>query len=207
MSTPNFLNRPLSDAEAVMVDSPDRAAQFISGYEEAEARLSRPDALGNAAAWYAAVLGWPVFPLTAGGKTPATSHGFKDATTDLDTIRGWWTANPAYNIGLATGHGFDVIDVDSPAALVLALHIGLPNFEDNSLLATATTPHGFHLYVSPTGSGNRAGMIPGVDYRGVGGYVVAPPSNLVQAITGVEGNSTVKTLHYRWDAAPVTEAD
>ena len=34
-----------------------------------------------------AAAGYPVFPLVAGGKRPATAHGLKDASTDPDTIR------------------------------------------------------------------------------------------------------------------------
>jgi hypothetical protein len=39
----------------------------------------------------------------------------KDATTNRARILAWWTRHPQANIGLATGHGFDVLDVDGPA--------------------------------------------------------------------------------------------
>jgi hypothetical protein len=47
-------------------------------------------------------------------------------------------------------------------------------------LGTVSTPRpgGLHVYVRASGHGNRAGMLPGVDYRGLGGYVLAPPSQL-----------------------------
>ena len=42
-----------------------------------------------------AELGYPVFPCVSGDKTPQTTHGYKDATTDLDQIDRWWTQKPS----------------------------------------------------------------------------------------------------------------
>ena len=42
-------------------------------------------------------------------------HGLKEATTNRARVLAWWTRHPQANIGLATGHRFDVLDVDGPA--------------------------------------------------------------------------------------------
>ena len=41
-------------------------------------------------------------------------HGVTDATCNRARILAWWTRHPQANIGLATGHRFDVLDVDGP---------------------------------------------------------------------------------------------
>lgn len=132
-----------------------------------------PSKLHLCARWFAHQ-GHLVFPLKPGEKTPATRHGLKDASnnpTDVDT---WWTKNPTYNIGLPTGHRFDVLDLD------LALEVGEGVHTDlGEPLAVVRTPRGgAHLYLPPCliTAGNRAGILPGIDWRGPGGYVVAPPS-------------------------------
>lgn len=128
----------------------------------------------GAALWYAEH-GLRVFPLEVGGKRPLPgSRGCKDATTDPERIRAWWAADPTRNLGLATGHLVDVIDVDGSAGVHSWAQLGdLP-----PVLGTVSTPRagGTHLYVAATGDGNAAGLWPGIDYRGRGGYVVAPPS-------------------------------
>ena len=56
-----------------------------------------------------------MFPLAPASKEPlAGSHGFKDATRDVEQIRRWWTETPDANIGVATGSasGFFVVDID-----------------------------------------------------------------------------------------------
>ena len=46
-----------------------------------------------------AARGWPVFPCHAGQKTPATAHGYRDATTDQQQITAWFTRNPRLEPG------------------------------------------------------------------------------------------------------------
>ena len=62
--------------------------------------------------------GLAVFPLKARSKTPWTRHGCLDATTDLETIAGWWDGWPDSNIGVATGSksGIWVLDIDGDLA-------------------------------------------------------------------------------------------
>lgn len=144
--------------------------------------------LGGAAVWYAE-RGHLVFPLRPGTKIPLTKHGFKDASMNPDTIRAWWTATPTANIGLSTGHLFDVIDVDGPDGIK-----SIAGIEDEghlpALIGVVTTPRGFHLYIHPTGDGCTTAVRPGIDYRGIGGYVVAPPS------TALEGTRWTWTVPY-----------
>lgn len=150
-----------------------------------QARRETPEML-TAALWYAG-LGWPVFPLLAEGeivpstgepstgKQPATRHGFKDATTDPAVVTRWWTDAPYRNIGLATGVRFDVIDIDVPEGLSTLERLSAER--DRAVHGWVDTPSGgTHLYVRPTGVPNKGHFRPGVDYRGMGGYVVAPPS-------------------------------
>jgi hypothetical protein len=104
-------------------------------------------------------------------------HGVKDATTNRARILSWWTRHPQANIGLATGHRFDVLDVDGPegeqAIRALAATHGL----QSSGPLVRTGGGGWHFYLAPTGLGNvHPRCLEHVDWRGRGGYVVAPPS-------------------------------
>ena len=135
--------------------------------------------LAESAIAYAA-RGWAVFPLQPRGKTPITAHGCKDATSDIDVIAQWWTRTPNANIGIATGglSGIVVIDIDGEC--------GKESFEaftaDNDLpetLTSATGGGGFHLIFDAGEEAikNSQGTIgKGIDTRGDGGYIVAPPS-------------------------------
>jgi hypothetical protein len=114
------------------------------------------------------------------GKHPLGSlvpHGVKDATTNRARVLAWWSSHPQANIGLATGRLFDVLDVDGPegeqAIRTLAAAHGLAS----SGPLVRTGGGGWHFYLAPTGLGNVYPRgLERVDWRGRGGYVVAPPS-------------------------------
>ena len=135
-----------------------------------------------------AARGWRIFPCEPRGKRPAGAlvpHGLHDATDDLETIRAWWEKEPEANIGLATGRasGVIVIDLDGEAAEMaygwLLVKHGNPGSAAAPDGATVRTGKGWHLYLDPGDNDirNSASRIAqGIDVRGDGGYVVAPPS-------------------------------
>lgn len=140
-----------------------------------------PPRLPEAAVAYAR-WGWPVFPLKPGEKVPFEhSHGFKDATADVRKIQEWWRRCPTANIGLPTGLAFDVLDVDFRHGALAVW----PDLRDSPDMPAAhgislTAHYGLHVLLLPAGLGNHTKMAghPGLDYRGRGGYIVAPPSVL-----------------------------
>ena len=64
------------------------------------------------AALYYASIGWRVIPLVPRDKNPWIDDWGNKATTDEATIRKWWNYRPQSNIGILTGHGLCVLDVD-----------------------------------------------------------------------------------------------
>jgi Bifunctional DNA primase/polymerase, N-terminal len=104
-------------------------------------------------------------------------HGVKDATTNRARVLAWWTQQPQANIGLATGHRFDVLDVDGPTgAQAIRAFAGQHDLESSGPLVR-TGGGGWHYFLAPTGLGNLSPHgLERVDWRGRGGYVVAPPS-------------------------------
>ncbi len=142
--------------------------------------------------------GWRVFPLHTPqangcscekqdcqhpGKHPRTPHGFQDATRDQAAIREWWNRWPTANIGVVTGaaSGIVVLDIDPR-------HGGDDSFatlerEQGELPRTVeslTGGGGRHLYFAHPGGTLRSKLIaPGIELKGDGGYVVAPPSTHV----------------------------
>lgn len=110
------------------------------------------------------------------------THGFHDAANDPETVRAMWAKTPRANVGIATGHVVDVIDVDGVIGAA-SWYGGAWDDDDNYRgpwpLGKVSTPRpgGQHIYIATrSGRGNATGKMTGVDYRGLGGYVVAPPS-------------------------------
>jgi Bifunctional DNA primase/polymerase, N-terminal len=105
-------------------------------------------------------------------------HGVKDATCNRARILAWWTRHPQANIGLATGYYFDVLDVDGSAGEAAIRTLAATHGLHSAGPLVRTGGGGWHFYLAPTGLGNvcPAGLAH-VDWRGRGGYVVAPPSH------------------------------
>lgn len=143
--------------------------------------MSGLSAMGEAAVTYSGGWGWAVFRLREHSKLPATGHGFHDATTDSATAVEEWMADPGANVGIATGavSGLVVLDVDPGGARSMeALKRRLGPLPPTLV---ALTPRGAHAYFAHPGVEVRCSVAklgPGVDVRGDGGYVVAPPSRL-----------------------------
>jgi hypothetical protein len=107
------------------------------------------------------------------GKHPRLRHGLTEASTDPRQIDLWWSRWPQANVGLRTGITMDVADIDSAEGwhgLTLLLGGMLPAGP------RVRTGGGWHLWFRPLGYGNRVRLLPGLDWRGQGGYVLAPPS-------------------------------
>jgi hypothetical protein len=101
------------------------------------------------------------------------------ATSDLRQIRAWWKHWPHANIGIVTGDGLVVLDIDrdhggfESLARLEAEHGLFPE-----TVTVETGGGGQHRYFLSTESiRNSAGRLgDGLDIRGDGGYIIVPPS-------------------------------
>lgn len=140
--------------------------------------------LPRAAAMLAAA-GVPVFPCAAGDKVPLIfkGRGSRDATTNLRQVEAWWRRSPNANIGVPTGtvSGLSVVDVDVHGtngydALNRADRAGLVSGWE--FLVRSPTG-GLHLYYPASEDAEQRSWqvgAAGIDFRGDGGYIIAPPS-------------------------------
>lgn len=154
------------------------------------------DPVAAAAEEYAA-RGWQVLPVhhpgpdgvcscangqcSSPGKHPRTARGFKDATTDLETIRAWFARWPNSNVAIRTGSasGLVVLDVDprngglESLAQLIREHGQLPD-----TVVAATGGGGFHFFFRyPSGRQvPKRTLADGIDLCSDGGYVIVAPS-------------------------------
>ena len=104
-------------------------------------------------------------------KHPRTEHGLNDATIDADVIRGWWQRWPTANVGVVIPPGYVALDVDVEDVSTALEGRELPT------TATSRTSRGYQfLYRTTRDVRPAVGVLPKVDVRGPGSYIVAPPS-------------------------------
>lgn len=128
-----------------------------------------------------AEFGFYVFPCIEREKRPATPNGLKNASRDLDKIVTAWTARPHMNVAIRTGaeSGIFVLDVDGDEGWDSLHRLEDEHEELPSTLSVSTPRGGQHFYFLHPGWDlrNTAGFpASGLDLRGDGGYVLAPPS-------------------------------
>lgn len=122
--------------------------------------------------------GWSVIPIRPRDKRPLVKWAEfqRRRASDLE-VRSWWERWPEANVGIVTGSisKIVVVDVDPRKGGRAA-----PIFKQFPTgLVARTGSGGVHLfYALPNGRRvQNAASESGVDWRGEGGYVVAPPSS------------------------------
>jgi hypothetical protein len=155
--------------------------------------------------------GYAVLPCERGGKKPhrmlPPQGGVHWATKDPALIRRWWSNDPAASIGVATGQvsALAVLDLD-----VKGEHNGITEWGKFTTFNWAGFGHpwartpsgGVHVWMRvPAGYSvpERPGILPGVDFKGDGGLVIAPPSARLVMPLGTDGERVEPVpVPYEW---------
>jgi hypothetical protein len=108
-------------------------------------------------------------------------HGALDAALDAGRIRRWWRRAPLANLGVATGTASRLVVLDVDPRHDGPAHLAQLEGRYRRLPATVEAVSGGggrHLYFAHAGDPipTAAGLLGGLDVRGDGGYIVAPPS-------------------------------
>lgn len=124
--------------------------------------------------------GASVFPVGKDKRPLIDWKIYQERHPTVEELEAWWKQYPDANIGLVTGKisGITVVDCD--------LGSNPDIFPKTDKIKTGSG--GFHLYYQYYPLGNKAAILPHVDIRGDGGYVVAPPSVTSDSVE----NSVVK---------------
>ena len=147
--------------------------------------------------------GVPNFPCEPHGKAPLTSHGYLDATTDPALTCARWERCPQANIGMPTGsQTFDVLDVDvrkNGSGMETLEYLKPTGLLSGAVRLVQTPSGGLHLYF--VGTEQPCASLPSlfVDFKGVGGYVLVPPSS----VATVHRSGTYVELDRRENGRPL----
>jgi len=140
--------------------------------------------------------GWRVFPVlppnpdgtcpcgkpecTSPGKHPGIRQWQERATTNEAQIRDWWGEWPRHNVGIATGKESNLLVLDADGAEGRAsIADGRDIPAGTPAVSTGRRDGGTYYYFQcpeDADARNFAGLVPGLDARANGGYVVSAGS-------------------------------
>lgn len=124
--------------------------------------------------------GLSVIPIGSDKRPLIEWKTYQEEPPPPDQIDEWFTRWPAANLGVVTGRvsSLVVLDADGPEGLASLKALGTT--ARTWLQRTGRLEGGWQQAFRHPGNGvtigNRAGVRPGLDVRGDGGYVVVPPS-------------------------------
>ncbi len=126
--------------------------------------------------------GWSVIPIRAREKVPSVAwETYQSRRATEAEVNAWFYRHPQANVGIVTGEisNLAVLDVDPQHGGAQSLReLEGQNEPLPRTVEAITGGRGRHLYFAypPRPLRNRAGIAPGIDLRGQGGLIVAPPS-------------------------------
>jgi hypothetical protein len=119
--------------------------------------------------------GYSVIPVGRNKKPKIEWEQYTKRCATEEEVAKWWEDFPYANIGLVTGSvsGFCVVDADGSVGIE-----SLSSYIPEGTVQCRTPNGGMHYYFNCPDQviANAVRFLPGVDFRGNGGYVVAPPS-------------------------------
>lgn len=100
---------------------------------------------------------------------------FQQRRPGQEELQKWFGSGSKRNIGIVTGciSGLAVADLDTKEAVQIAKDL---NFPTTPLVKTAKGFHAYYKYKDGIRNFQKRSDLPGIDLRGDGGYVCAPPS-------------------------------